>query len=212
MSDQPTRNVRFPKPGCDWRISLVNPREEAGELVADNFILARANGQHFHMTLVEGHAKGKQGEDIEFWAPLSIEHGNGRKIGDIVLVFRKSPKHRWMVQIETEDAYETETAIVKVFRAARSSLDNVIQAVKKTVIQVGMGYANPRRLGGQMIAQHYVEAGWIPQAPERMMDVFDYVQCSDSLGQAVFLKALQHMPERMAREIFNQIRRPAVTA
>ena len=209
--DKYFNKIRFPKAGCDWEITLVNPHREGDDLVAENFVLARANGAHFHSSLVEGHAKGKEGQDIEFWGPISIEHGNGQKVGDVVLVFRKSPTGRWILQVEQEDAYESETKIVKVFRTVRSSLDNVIQAVKKSVVQVGMGYANPRRLGGNMIAQHYVESGWSPQLAERMMDVFDYIQTPDSLGQAVFLKALQHMPDRMAREIFNQIRKPPVT-
>jgi hypothetical protein len=211
MSDRLFDKIRFSKPGCDWQIVLVNPHKEGEDLVADNFVLARANGLHFHSTLVEGHAKSKEQQDIEFWGPVSIEHGNGQKVGDVVLVFRRGPLGRWMVQVEEEDAYETETLIKKVIRAARSSLDNVIQAVKKTVVQVGMGYANPRRLGGNMIAQHYVESGWSPQLADKMMDVFDYIQTPDSLGQAVFLKALQHMPDKMAREIFNQIRKPQVT-
>lgn len=203
--------VRFLKPGCDWQIELVNPRKEGDDVVADNFILKRANGAHFHQTLVEGTALGKDMKPFSFYQPIIFEHGTGQKVGDVVLVFRKAPTGRWMLQVEQEDVYESESKIVKIYRSARSSLDNVIQAVKKSVSPVGMGYANPRRIGGMMYAQHYVESGWSPQLADRMMDVFDYIQTPDSIGQAVFLKALQHMPDRMAREIFNQIRKPAVT-
>jgi len=43
---------------------------------------------------------------------------------------------------------------------------------------------------------------------DQMMDVFDYVQTLDTLGLATFLKALQHMPDKPARAIFNQMRTP----
>ncbi len=87
----------------------------------------------------------------------------------------------------------------------------VIPSSVCTVVPVGMGYSNSRRLGGNMIAQHYVESGWSPQLADRMLDVFDYVDSPDCPGQSTFLKALKHMPNTMAQEIFNQIRYPAVT-
>jgi hypothetical protein len=201
--------IRFNKPGCDWQITLIDPRVEGDVLVADNFVLARANGKHFHATLVEGEALGDDGKPFRFWQSMSFEHDQGRnKVGDVVLVFRKSPHGRWMVQVEQEDIYLNETTTQKIWRATRSSLDNVIQAVKRTVVEVGRGYANPRRLGGNAIAQHYVHAPWSPQLAENMMDVFNFIDTPDSLGHSVFLKALRHMPQEMADEIFHQIREP----
>lgn len=208
--DTNVNTIRFDKPGCDWQITLVNPKQgESGELIAENFVLARVSGKHFHSTLVEGEALNAQGQAFRFWKPMSFEHDLGRnKVGDVVLIFRKAPYGRWLVEIEQEDAYLNETTIQKVYRATRSSLDNVIQAVKRTVVEAGRGYANPARLGGNMIAQHYVHAPWSPQKADSMMDVFNYVQSPDSLGQAVMLKALQHMPREMADEIYSQIRAP----
>jgi len=202
--------VRFGKPGCDWQIKLVNPKQgETGELIADNFILARVSGKHFHTTLVEDEALNAEGKTFRFWKPMSFEHDQGRnKVGDVVLIFRKAPYGRWLVEVEKENAFLDETTVQKVWRAIRSSLDNVIQAIKRTVVEVGRGYANPARLGGNMIAQHYVHAPWSPQKADSMMDVFNYVQSPDSLGQAVFLKALQHMPAEMADQIYHQMREP----
>lgn len=212
MNDINITTIRFGKPGCDWKITLKDPRkgENEGELVADNFVLARENGKHFHSTLVEGEAPDGKGGTFRFWKPMSFEHDSGRnKVGDVVLIFRKSSEHgRWMVEVEQEDAYIDETTIQKIWRTIRSSLDNVIQAIKRTVVEVGRGYANPARLGGNMIAQHYVHAPWSPQKADSMMDVFNYLQTPDSLGQAVFLKALQHMPKEMADEIYSQMRMP----
>lgn len=202
--------VRFVKPGCDWQITLLNPvLGEGGELVADNFVLARASGKHFHMSLVEGEALDAQGATFKFWKPVLFEHDSGRnKVGDVVIILRKSPHGRWMVEVEQEDAYLTEASVQKIWRTVRSSLDNVIQAVKRSVVEVGRGYANPARIGGNSIAQHYVHAPWSPQKAGSMMDVFNYVQSPDSLGQSVLLKALAHMPAEMANEIFSQIRTP----
>jgi hypothetical protein len=203
--------VRFDKPGCDWQITLVDPKQVEGGMLAKNFVLVRANGKHFHTTLVEGEALNENKETFHFWQPMSFEHDSGRnKVGDVVLVFRKSPDPvgRWMVQVDQEDVYIDETTIRKIWRAIRSSLDNIIQAVKREVVETGRAYANPRRLGGNSISQHYVHAAWSPQLANQMMDVFNYVQSLDSMGQSTLLKALQHMPFEMATEIFKQIRAP----
>jgi hypothetical protein len=211
MSDMHVNKIRFDRPGCDWQITLVNPHQEGDELVAENFVLARANGKHFHQTLVTDDAMNASGELFTFSQPMIFKHDLEKgKVGDIVLIFRKHPHtDRWMVQVDQENAFITDTNVRKVWRAVRSSLDNVLQAIKnRPVIQVGMGYSNTRRIGGNMIAQHYVRAGWSPQMENSMMDVFDYADSPDSMGQAVFLKALKHMPERMANEVFQQIRQP----
>ncbi len=191
--------------GCDWLLELINPIEKKkGEIVVENFILQRMNGKTFHSTMVEA-----QIGDAKFRQPMIFEHGNDEKVGDVVIILRKNPKnHRWMVQCDQEDAYITEEKIQKVTRAQRSSLDNIQQAITRKVIKVGDGYANLRRIGGKRIFQHCVPINWEPQIADQMIDIFDFVQCPDSLGQAVLLKALQHLPHEMAYEILGQIRTP----
>jgi len=210
MNDNYLSEIVLIKPGSDWYIKLINPvlDKEQNVVSAENFILASKSGKFFHTTLVENHIKGKDEKDIEFWSPISIEHGNGFKVGDIVLIFRKNPKGRWTIDCELEDAFVSEKEVIKAWRAKRSSLDNVIQAINRSVALIGQGYANPRRLGGHSIAQHYTTGGYSPQLVQRneVLDVFDYVRGTDSLGQAVFLKALTHMPHEMALQIFEQIR------
>jgi len=209
MNDR-TLKITFNKKGCDWEIILENfSQSPEGDISADNFVLQRANGKHFHTTLVEAEAANSEGKKFLFWQPIIIEHNNGRnKVGDVVLIFRKSPQGRWEIQVEDEDVYIDEDNIEKIIRATRSSLDNTTQSIKRTVIKVGEGYANPRRIGGSKIYQHYVHAGWSPQLEDQMLDVFHYCRTPDSLGQAVFLKALTHMPYKIADEIFHQIREP----
>jgi hypothetical protein len=190
-------------PGCDWQIKTADD--------ASNFVLSRQGGQNFHITLVEGQAKKPDGSVSTFRQPMIIEHDQGtEKVGDVVIVFREHPKTgRWMIQTDKEDVYENETTTKKIWRANRSSVDNVIQAVRKTVAHTGWIYANARRIGGKPIKTHYVIANWAPQLSEEMMDVYDYVQSLDSMGLASFLKALQIMPDRPARAIFNDMRNPS---
>jgi hypothetical protein len=158
--------------------------------------------------MVEARVSGKNGDPITFLQPMLFEHDNGSKVGDVSIIFRKNPSGRWMIQTDQEDVYEDETTIKKLWRTVRSSLDNIIQSVKKTVVHSGWIYSNARRIGGKAIQTHYVIAGWSPQLAEKMMDVFDYIQTLDSMGLACFVKALQHMPSEPAREIFEQMRIP----
>jgi len=192
---------------CDWLLKLINPvMDENGQIIeVENFVLKRQNGKTSHVTMIDSEAG-----DTKYRQPIIFEHGNLDKVGDIVIILRKNPKtHRWMVQAEKEDAYITEEKIEQITRATRSSLDNIQQAVDRKVVKVGDGFTNPRRIGGRRIFQHYVTLGWGPQKVEEMVDIFDYVQCPDSLGQAVLLKALQHMPHEVAYEILDQMRQPS---
>lgn len=189
-------------PGCDWQIKVAED--------ASNIVLARQGGQNFHLTLVEGQALKPDGTPVTFRQPMIFEHDQGKdKVGDVVVVFREHPQtKRWLVQVDQEDVYEDENTTKKLWRVNRSSVDNIIQAVKKTVAHSGWVYANARRIGGKPIKTHYVVANWAPQLADQMMDVYDYVQSLDSLGLASFLKALQMMPDRPARAIFNNMRNP----
>lgn len=194
--------------GCDW--ILETP--ETGDDGAENFLLRREGNQHFHVAMVTDTVLGRDGNTIRFRHPLIFEHDQGRdKAGDVVIQYRKHPRTgRWCVQVEEENIFETEETVKKAPRAVRSSVDNIAQAVKRTVAYTGMMYANPRRIGGKPIKAHYVIAGWSPQLAESMVDVYDFVQLLDSLGLAAFLKALQHMPAEPAGEIFNHMRVPPV--
>lgn len=194
--------------GCDWQVTL---HDLEGETAA-NVTVQRAKGQNFHATMVNDNITLPDGKVANFRQLMLIEHDQGHdKVGDVVIQFRQDPSSgRYKVQFEQENVFETENTINKIWRAVRSSVDNIAQAVKKTVAHSGWVYANPRRIGGKPIKTHYVIAGWSPQLAEQMMDVYDYVQSLDSLGLATFLKALQHMPDRPARAIFNQMRTPPV--
>lgn len=193
--------------GGDWQLALQLGSEDQS---ITNFRLARANGKHFHVTMVEDTAILADGSTLRFRAPLIFEHDQGKdKVGDVVIIFRQHPHTgRFMVQVEEENVFEDETTVKKIWRAERSSVDNIAQAVKKTVVHTGWTYSNPRRIGGKPIKDHYVIANWAPQLAEKMMDVFDFVQNLDAQGLASFLKALQNMPDHPARMIFNQMRTP----
>jgi hypothetical protein len=193
--------------GCDWQIALKGVEAD----VAENVVVQRAKGQNFHATMIHDSVI-VGGEVRNFRQLLLIEHDQGNdKVGDVVVQFRLNPKtNRYNVQVEEENVFETETNIKKIWRAIRSSVDNIAQAVKKTVAHSGWIYANARRIGGKPIKTHYVIVGWSPQLADQMMDVYDYVQSLDSPGLAAFLKALQIMPAQPARAIFNQMRTPAV--
>lgn len=198
--------------GCDWINKQSNLRWDPAQarLVASNYLLGRENGKHFHNTLVNDSVTLPDGKVLEFRAPMTIEHDQGQdKVGDVVIVFRQHPHTgRFMVQVEQENAFVDETTIEKIWRAERSSVDNIAQAVKKTVVHGGWMYSNARRQGGKRIKTHYVIANWAPQLAEKMMDVYDYTESLDSPGLSSFTKALKHMPDRPARAIFNQMRTP----
>jgi hypothetical protein len=204
MNDKITKEIKIDN--CDWLIDLINPIIKNGEIISvENFILRRKNNKTFHATMVKA-----QVGDFKFRQPMIIEHGNEQKVGDVVIILRKNPQnHRWMIQFDEEDVYVSEEEIEKIIRAQRSSLDNIKQSVNRKVVKTGDGYSNPRRIGGKRIFQHYVSVGWGPQVDNEMIDIFDYVDSPDSLGQATLLKSLKHMPHEMAREILSQIRKPA---
>jgi hypothetical protein len=197
-------NCTFKVEGSDWILQHIE-----GENIP-NFVAKRVNDKNFHATMVDDDIVLPDGKVVNFRQLLIIEHDQGHdKVGDVVIQFRQNPHTgRFMVQVEQENVFETENCIKKIWRAARSSVDNIAQSVKKTVVHSGWMYSNPRRIGGKPIKTHYVITGWSPQLVESMMDVYDYVQCLDAQGLASFVKALQHMPDRPARSIFNQMRTP----
>lgn len=201
-------SLKFKVRGSDWIVTLQNIE---GEEIT-NIILQRGNGKAFHATMVDDYIITPEGEKINFRQLMLIEHDSGKdKVGDVVIQFRQNPHTgRYKVQVEEENVFITEDSesVIKIWRATRSGVDNIAQAVKKQVSHSGWVYANPRRIGGNQIKTHYVIAGWAPQLASQMMDVYDYVQSLDSLGLASFLKALQHMPDSPAQSIFNQLRTP----
>jgi len=92
----------------------------------------------------------------------------------------------------------------KVTRISRSSLDNVKQAVKKTVKETGQDWLNSQRGGGDKVSMHCVDAGWSPQlfAQGKMMDVFNFIQNShDGPGKIALVEALQHLPTSIAKQV-----------
>lgn len=194
--------------GCDWEITLNGVDGDTVE----NIMVRRNNDKNFHATMVDDNIT-IDGVLKYFRQLLLVEHDQGKdKVGDVVIQFRQHPHtKRYMVYVEEENVFETETIVKKTWRAIRSSVDNIAQAVKKTVIPSGWIYANARRIGGKQIKTHYVIAGWSPQLADQMMDVYDYVDGLDSPGLSSFIKALRHMPERPARTIFNQMRTPPVS-
>ncbi|MEK7550866.1 MAG: hypothetical protein AAB535_03740 [Patescibacteria group bacterium] len=176
----------------DWQV-LLEPGEEI-----ENFLIQRVKGQHFHISMVGDTAVKPDGDVANFRQPLIFEHDQGlNKAGDVVNQIRKHPSTgRYMVRVEQENVFETEIMVKKIWRTIKSGVDNIAQAVKKTVVHSGWIYSNPRRIGGMPIKTHYVIAGWAPQLVDQMMDVYDYVQSFDTMGLAAFIKALQNMPDR----------------
>jgi hypothetical protein len=210
MDTSSTLKIRFKKPGCDWFVTVSGvPQELAGrEVDAENYLLARESGKHFHSTLVKGTDPASA---AEFWQPMTIEHDADReKVGDIVIIFRKHPTtKRWMVLVEPDIAYVTEIQTVTTWRVPRSSVDNVTQSVKKPVSHSGWEYTNTRRLGGKQVKTHYVIAEWSAQQANKMMDVYDFAETLDGPGLASWAKAIHNMPNRPAIEIFRHWRTPA---
>ncbi len=192
------------------RIKAKSIVDNIAIIEVDNYLIKRADDKFFFSTL----QKCITGDTI-FYQPLFFEQNspdNPDKIGDVIILLRKNPHtHRWMIQIDQEDLFETEFITRRVWRTLRSFLDNIIQSVGNRVVNhIGWIYSNPRRIGGKPIAVHYVTAGWAPQEEviNKMMDVFQYVQTTDAIGLAVFLKSLTHMSDKTAKEILGQLRNP----
>lgn len=184
----------------DWVIVLEDLQDEE---TVGNIVVKREDGRYFHATMIEDDVELPDGKNLHFAQLMIFEYGTG----NVVLVLRKHPHTgRYMVQVEDENVFETEHTIKKIWRVKRSSPDNIAQAVKKTVNQSGWIYTNPRRIGSSPLKTHYVLAGWSPQLANEMVDIYDFVQSNDSIGLATLMKALPHMPERDAFEIFNQMR------
>ena len=190
----------------DWGVSFTNQEGDT----AENFVVQRENGKNFHVTMIDDSVPLPNGEVAKFRQPMIFEHDQGAgKVGDIVIVLRLNPStQRYCVQTEEENVFVTETDIIKIARADRSSVDRIEQAVKRSVVVTGKVYSNPRRIGGMSIVTNYVIAGWSPQNVDEMIDIYEYVQGLDSMGLATLLKALQHMPAEPAFTIFEQMRTP----
>ncbi|HWS48521.1 MAG TPA: hypothetical protein VN174_00540 [Candidatus Methanoperedens sp.] len=192
-------------PANDWQLTLQNVREEEGGIFADNFLLARKNGQHFFAKLVKVLGIKADGSEFPYWLPRIFDIGNGYKCGDVVIQFRKHPQSkRWMVDVESEYGSKSPDLLEKVIRISRSSLDNIKQAVKKTVKETGQDWLNSQRIGGDKVSMHCVDAGWSPQlfAQGKVMDVFDFVANShDGPGKIALVEALQHLPTPIAKQV-----------
>ena len=159
MSD---RTLKVKVRGSDWVLQIPEGEE------IENFLVQRSGGQHFHATMVDDTFVKQDGSEGTFRQLMLFEHDQGHdKVGDVVIQLRRHPEtDRYMVQVDQENAFETETLVRKIYRAVRSSVDNVKQAVKREVAHTGWLYANARRIGGKPIKAHYVIAGWSPQLAE----------------------------------------------
>lgn len=201
----------FPIRGSDWQLHVTMGEGEEVE----NFVIKRANGQHFHLTMVNDSITLPDGKDLLFRQPMIFEHDNGRpKVGDIVVQLRKHPTtHRFCVETDSENAISDDGETVnKAIRLVRSSLDNIRQTVKKQVETVGTIFTNLRRIGGKPIECHMTIDGWSPQKRDSMMDVQEFVQTSpDALGLATLMKTLASpaLSDNDARMLLEQIRTKA---
>lgn len=195
--------------GTDWVLEVAGVQGKA----AENFVLKRKNGKNFHVTMVEDSIFDKEKGLIKFRQPMLFEHSQGKdRAGDILITLRQGPSGRYFVHAEEDNVFVDEanpSIIEKIFRAMRSSIDNPNKAVKRTVRTTGEGYLNTRRIGGKTVKTHYFLAAWSPQFAGEMMDIYDYVQSLDIPGLAALMKALQDMPDQLAKLLFEQIRMPA---
>ena len=212
MSDKKSTLISFPEGKNDWEIELENPVTTETGITCDNFVLRRKDNRFFWLTFLLNKGIGKDGSVFEYWLPRLFEVGNGQKIGDVVVQFRKGPNGRWHVDVEEEFFSIDPKTLKKSVRIKRSSLDNIVQSVKNVIKKTGELMANTQRIGGDSIFSHYVEAGWAPQKESNgeLMDIFEFVSnSSDSIGKASILNAFQQLPSIIAEEIALQIIYPA---
>lgn len=198
------------EPANDWFLTVpVIGITDTDEIDAENFQLARRSKKHFIATLIRMLQINSDGSESPYWVPRIFELGNGYKAGDVVIQFRRNPKNqRWCVDVEPEYGSPDPKSLQKIMRIARSALDTVKQAVKKTVKETNLNWLNSQRIGGDKVAFHCVDAGWAPQKAQEglVMDVFDFVANSpDGPGKIALLEALQHMPTSIAKQIANNI-------
>ena len=212
MSDKKSTLISFPEGKSDWEIELENPVTTETGIICDTFVLRRKDNRFFWLTFLLNKGIGKDGSVFEYWLPRLFEVGNGQKIGDVVVQFRKGPDNRWYVDVEEEFFSIDPKTLKKSVRIKRSSLDNIVQSVKNVVKKSGEFMANTQRIGGEPIFSHCVEAGWSPQkkSREELMDIFEFVSNSmDAIGKATILNAFQHLPTAIAEEIALQVIHPA---
>lgn len=195
--------------GCTWGTKIQGVSLEDGNLVARNQVTAMADGKFYRATLVTK----EKSDGTTFRSLMLIENSGGRdKIGDVVVEVRLDPGDgRYKVRFQLEQVFTDETHFEYLPRAVRSSVDNDQQALSRRVIDFPDNgiRSNPARIGGLKIAQHFSNPGWGANLdPADFMDVFDYVHCTDAMGQSTLLKGLQAYDAEVAYEIFAHVRNP----
>lgn len=193
-----------------WGTKIQGLRLEDGNLVAENFVTGMPDGKFYTQTLVE---KIDFAKNTTFRSAMVIENNAGRdKIGDTMVEVRLDPGDgRYKVRVQFEQVFSDETHYELLPRAVRSSVDNDVQALNRRVIDFPDSgiRSNPARIAGLKIAQHFSNPGWGSTLdPKDFMDVFDYVHCTDAMGQSTLLKGLQAYDAEVAYEIFAHVRNP----
>lgn len=178
---------------------------EDGVLEAENFWANDAEVNRYHVALVtRTRPNGTTYRDV-----MIIEHGNGDKIGDVVIEVRLNTNTgRYMVHTQMEQAFTDDTHFEMRPRAKRSSVQNPRQAINRhaPVDMPGGINSNPGRIAGLRIAQHAIDLRWADNLPEgEFMDISEYVDTYDSMGQSTLLKALKHCPRALSRDLYKQI-------
>lgn len=182
--------------------------EEDGRLHARNFVANDPEVNRYHVTLITK----KRPNGTTYRDVMIVEHGNGDKIGDVVIEVRLNTNTgRYMVHVQMEQAFIDETHFEMRPRAKRSSIQNPLQAVNRHApldMQGGIN-SNPGRIAGLRIAQHAIDLRWADNLPiEEFMDISEYVDSHDSMGGDTLLKALKHLPKALADDLYRQIRNP----
>jgi hypothetical protein len=194
--------------GCTWNTAFQGIRLEGDQLVAENYHHGRPEGGYWG-TLVD---QNRPSDGKKYRGAMFIEDHQGRdKVGDVVVEIRLDPMDgRYKVHFEYEQVFEDPEKYENLPRATRSSLENDRQSLKRRSIDLpGGGRSNPRRIAGKRIAQHSVNPNWGPNlVRDEFMDVYDYVDATDMMGQSTLLRSLKYYPAVVADEIYRQIRNP----
>ena len=195
--------------GCTWLTTHQDLEWDGEKFVAKNVVAARAEGSGYKATLID---QERPSDGKTYRGMMFIEDSQGRdKVGDVVVEIRLDPTDgRYKVHVEKEQVFSDDKNFELLPRATRSSLENDRQALKRRTIDLpNGGRSNPRRIAGLRIAQHSSNPNWGPNLdPDEFMDVFDYAECTDMMGQSTLFRALKYYPAAVADEIYRQLRDP----
>lgn len=195
--------------GCTWLTTHENIEWDGEKFVADNVVAERSEHQGYKATLID-QLRPQDGKTYR--GLMVIEDNQGRdKIGDVVVEIRLDTSDgRYKIHVENEQVFSDKVNYELLPRATRSSLENDRQSLKRRTIDLqGGGRSNPRRIAGLRIAQHSLNPNWGPNLNrDEFMDVFDYAETTDMMGQSTLLRAMKHYPAVIADEIYKQMRDP----